>query len=535
MPHHRWPEVRKSRRFNTPGTRPRTTSPLATEPVATGRTYEGAPGYARDAKTELFLLAVVNLGDNGFYETAAARNSRFVSLIRQVAVEDPEWITGFLPWLRHKGQIRTASVIGAAEAAHALHAAGKPGGRQIIAGTLARADEPGELLAYWTQAFGRKLPWPVKRGLSDAAIKLYDEYRLMKYDTPSHGYRFADVLALTHPGEKRNRQHVPGSQGDLFGHAIGRRYGRDSGDALDMIAANRNLRAAAAGDPSVLLDGRALKAAGFTWQDALSLAGDRVPKKALWEALIPVMGYEALLKNLRNFDDAGVPDEVAAQVSARLTDPGAVARSRQFPMRFLVAYQEAGLRWAYPLEQALGHSLGNVPALRGSTLILVDRSGSMFMGNALRNDPKSGLPRAETAALFGTALALRAERADLVQFGSSSEPVRFGKHQAVLQVMGAFREMGGTETGLAIQRNYHGQDRVVILTDEQAFRSAADMLGPLALIPANVPVYTWSLGGYRRGHAAAGPARHLFGGLSDAAFSMISLLEAGKDARWPWQ
>ena len=38
---------------------------------------------------------------------------------------------------------------------------------------LQRADEPGELLAYWLAAHGRAVPKPVKRGVADAAVRLY--------------------------------------------------------------------------------------------------------------------------------------------------------------------------------------------------------------------------------------------------------------------------------------------------------------------------------------------------------------------------
>ena len=55
--------------------------------------------------------------------------------------------------------------------------------------------------------------------------------------------------------------------------------------------------------------------------------------------------------------------------------------ARQFPIRFLSAFKEApSLRWAWPLEQALQHSLANVPQLPGRTLVLVDVSGSMTQG-----------------------------------------------------------------------------------------------------------------------------------------------------------
>lgn len=94
-------------------------------------------------------------------------------------------------------------------------------------------------------------------------------------------------------------------------------------------------------------------------------------------------------------------------MAVKLADHEVIARSRMFPFRFLAAHKAApSLRWAWPLEQALNHSLANVPALKGRTLILVDRSGSMF--GAISE--KSGLNRADSAAVFGTALALRAGR-----------------------------------------------------------------------------------------------------------------------------
>lgn len=251
---------------------------------------------------------------------------------------------------------------------------------------------------------------------------------------------------------------------------------------------------------------------------------------AAWEAVIPSMGAMALVRNLRNFDEAGVGDEVAAGVAARISDPAAVAASRQFPFRYLAAYQHApSLRWAYPLEQALGHSLGNVPALPGRTLVLVDRSGSMWSPLSDR----SQLNRADAAAVFGAALALRAADADLVEFGTSSAAVPYRRGESVLKILERFGNLGGTDTVRAVRRHYRGHGRVLIVTDEQAsFTYYGDATEG---VPPTVPVYTWNLAGYRVGHAPAGSDnRHTFGGLSDAAFRMVPLLEAGRSADWPW-
>jgi TROVE domain len=523
-------------KFNTAAARPVTRSAVTSGGRPSGLTHEGAPGWSRDAKSELYLLAVTNMGsERTFYESAADRDSRYAQLARQVAAEDLPWLAGMLPWLRDTANMRTAPLIGAAEAVRALTAAGKPGGRQLVASVISRADEPGELLAYWQSRYGRAVPKPLKRGIADALLKVYSEYSLLKYDTGSHGYRFADVIELVHPAGEH--PEVKGTwRGDLFEHAIDRRHGRGNPvpDSLQMIRANAALRAMAAGDPRALLSADSLKAAGMTWEDVLSLAGAKLPGRDLWAAMIPSMGYMALLRNLRNFDEAGVPDDVAAAVAARLAGPEQVAKSRQFPFRFLAAYKAApSLRWAYPLEKALSLSLANVPALKGRTLVLVDRSSSMFD----RVSEKSGLNRADTAAVFGAALAIRSENADLVEFGTASRPVQFRGADSVLRVVGRFTGMGGTNTADAVRRHYRDgyHSRVVIITDEQAwggFRGA----DPASQVPASVPVYTWNLAGYERGHGPSGTgSRHTFGGLADVSFKLIPLLEAGSDTGWPWE
>src|SRR5690242_12256270 len=132
-------------KFNRTGTRPATSSPITGEQTPTGRTFEGAPGHARDAKSELFLLAVTNMvSENTFYEAGQVRDDRFRNLVHQVAVEDVDWMAGFLPWLRTEANMRSASLVAALEAVRARLSAGVQGGnRQLVADVLQRADEPG--------------------------------------------------------------------------------------------------------------------------------------------------------------------------------------------------------------------------------------------------------------------------------------------------------------------------------------------------------------------------------------------------------
>ncbi|MDI5961829.1 TROVE domain-containing protein [Streptantibioticus silvisoli] len=535
-------------RFNTRATRAHTTSPVTTTGERT-TTHTGGTGHLRDTKSELFLLAVTNLvGQDTFYETGGARDDRFTALIHLMAVEDPQWTLALLTWLRADANLRSAALVGAAEFTRARLDAGLAGhSRQAVDAVLRRADEPGEMLGYWTSRYGRRLPKPVKRGIADAVQRLYGERSLLKYDTAGKGYRFADVLELTHPAPAADKAW----QGALFRYAIDRRHGRgdDVPATLTILTRRAELTALPPGERRALLtapDGpQRLAAAGMTWEAVAGwLQGPM--DAAAWQALIPSMGYMALLRNLRNFDQAGVSDEIAEKVAATLADPEEVGRSRQLPMRFYSAFNAApSLRWGGALEKALTASLAGIPRLPGRTLVMVDTSGSM--ASSFSRD--GSLMRWDAAALFGIGLGRACAHADVVSFssaryyvtdapGAKTKAFPLTRGGSVLGDVRRWKDGGwflggGTDTAAALRAEYAGHDRVVVVTDEQAAHDAGEVTDA---IPAAVPMYTWNLAGYQAGHApAGGTARHTFGGLTDQAFGMIPLLEAGRDARWPWE
>lgn len=523
-------------KFNTGTVRTRASSPIATELVASGRTFEGHPGFSRDTKSELFLLAVSNMvGEKTFYESAGDRDARYAQLVRQATLEDPEWTAALLAWLRSDGNMRSASLVGAAEFAKARLEAGQAGmSRQVVNSVLQRADEPGELLAYWTSRYGRAIPKPVKRGVADAVTRLYDERSLLKYDASSKGYRFGDVLELVHA---ENR--VPW-QGDLFAHAISRRHNREDEipASLGMLRARAELMDLPLERRRVVLQNRnALQAAGMTWESLAGWLQGPMDREA-WEAIIPSMGIMALIRNLRNFDHAGVRDGVADQVAARISDPEQVARSRQLPYRWFSAYRELESdRWRVALGKALDYATSNLPEIPGRTLILVDTSASMTnVGFSARSKVRP----VDAAALFGVALGMRCgpSNVDLHGYASGVFGHALGLGGSVLRQMEKFAarigEVGhGTETAGALRASYAGHDRVVILSDEQAFGGWHGNVGDQ--VPPHVPIYAFNLGGYERGMLPGEPNRHQLGGLTDHTFRMIPLIEAGRNGAWPWQ
>jgi TROVE domain len=554
-------------KFNQPNVRAAVSGPLQTESAPSGRTALGHPGYKGTELTELFKLGVANfVGEDTYHENAFTRDSRFRELVRTAAVEDPVWLTGFLHWLRTEGNMRSAPVLAAAEAVQARWEAGNaPFGRKMVETVLQRADEPAEIWAYWLSAFGRKSPHAFQRGVADAIHRLYTERSLLRYDSAEGALRFGDVIELSRP--RYNHDEYGTWRDALYRFAIMRRHDRDfvtdrDGDSVDrsmfaalpMISRARDIFAMPVSHRRhfLLSQGGAqrIEDAGIKWESVAGWLQGPMDADA-WTACIPSMGFMALIRNVRNFDQAGVSDDVLEPVFEMLADPDAVAGSRQFPFRFLAAYRAAdSVRWNYPLEKALNLSLSSVPALRGRTLILVDRSPSMW---DQKMSKRSTMDWADGAAIFGAALATRAQEADLVEFWGQdtgrgrNAVVKFRKSESVLKIVDKFaRGEYGTDIPTAVENHFRRglHDQVVIITDEQTragwLPSNCYSLGGRkqaeidSLIPADVPVFMWNLGGYKHGALPTGPARHLFAGLADGAFRQLALLHAGRDATWPW-
>lgn len=550
-------------RFNTRGHQPlnpvaTVSSPLRTSTgAANTRTFEGGLAWKKDYRTDLFLRASSSFhdGSNRFYETGYKRDETLRQLARQAAIEDFTWFAQFVKWLRRTANIRTAALMIAADGVKArLEVGGEgvsgadvpdpsvwgtdgyfvPSNRTVIDSVLYRADEPGELLAYWMAQYGRKIPKPVKRGVADAVQRLYGQRSLLKYDTASHGVRFADVLNLVHASPDSGKPW----QGDLFQFALDRRFGNINGvpESLDLIRKNDLLRSE--GELSDWLNPDVLAQAGMTWEDVLSAVGSKVDKAKLWEAMIPSMGYMALLRNLRNFDEAGISNTAVQKVVEKLVDPDEVAGSRQLPFRFYSAHKNVtSLRWGHALETALDLCVQNVPVLDGRTLILTDTSGSM---GAFMSD-KSTLQCLEAAGLFASALAQRnAGRVDLYQYATSVAPLNVPKGGSVLRMVegvqrNANRVGWGTDIDGAVRCTYKGHDRVVIFSDGQGtMNKSAQGVG--GSVPASIPVYLFNIEGYSASPMpTGGAARFDLGGLSDQTFKLIPLLESGRDGAWPWE
>ncbi|MFT3997732.1 MAG: TROVE domain-containing protein, partial [Asticcacaulis sp.] len=357
------------------------------------------------------------LWENEFYEGAQSIAERITALAGEVA---PETVAALAIEAREQMKLRHAPLL----LLCALIKAGGPdalkersvSARKLVAPTIERviqrADELTELVALYWRNGKRPLSKQMKTGLARAFVK-FDAYALAKYDRDGP-VRLRDVLFLSHAKPKDEAQAAVWKQ---------------------------------------LID-RTLPSAD-TWEVALSGGADKADTftRLLAERKL---GYLALLRNLRNMDQAGVDEDLVRE--AILARRGA---DRVLPFCY-VAAARAAPRFEPWLDQALSETVLEQPTFTGRTIILVDVSGSMDC----KLSAKSDLTRMDAAATLAAIVP-----GDVRVFTFSNAVVEVPPRRGMAGVDAILRSQshGGTELGKAVTKvNGIRHDRLIVLTDEQS-------------------------------------------------------------------
>lgn len=368
-------------KLNKQGVRPQKN--YRTKPAApkTAVSYNGNPQYAKADKQAYFELLVTFLfGNDTFYESSDQKVKRLRLLTANlVKVNEVDFMANTIKYARMTMDIRTVPVMAAVMLADELRKQDKMylAMRPLVRDVIQRADQIKDMYAYALTMFGDKkaLPTAVKRGVGDAFNK-FNEYQFAKYKGNGEGVKLRDVLWLTHPVP------VDTLQGELFERIMK--------DAL---------------------------AKPGTWENELSENGqldvdEQRSKKDVWTDLIVShkLGFMALVRNLRNMQEAGVDRTVMKDhVLARIMTREEVLKSKMFPFDLVEAYNavtDAQIKNA--LSKAIDLSVENLPLLGENVWVLVDNSSSM---HNIPTDRETGRPMgaapAITASLFAAAVFKR--------------------------------------------------------------------------------------------------------------------------------
>jgi len=502
--------------------------------------YEGAKAFTMSAEMELYSTVVTWSLNDSFYEKDEDRLTRLRGLIYNCT---PEFVGKLAVYARTKMYMRSVPLVLVTELAN-LHSGDNLVAR-VTAGVVNRADEITELLACYELMNKRtgtkklnRLSKQLQKGLT-TAFNRFDEYQFAKYNRDG-AIKLRDALFLVHPKAKDELQQL------LFNKIV-----------------NGSLQTP------------------YTWETELSALGqmnfDSAEAKAeafraKWEELVDSdkLGYMALLRNLRNIQEAGVSYGHLQKVCATLADADKVAKAKQFPFRYLAAYRElinmdAGAHLKTmtsklsdllfgnkgytgelleALEKAVQASAANIKGFDYNTRVLLacDVSGSMQTPVSA----KSKVLLYDVGLMLAMLLQSRCKNVEVGMFGDTWKTIAVPRNNILGNVQEFYKregEVGYSTNGYLVIKDLLNRrvktDKVMLFTDCQLWNSAAttgDHIQPLwirykAEVAPQAKLYLFDLKGY--GKAPLQLLRnnvYLVSGWSDKVFDVLAALENGETA-----
>jgi 60 kDa SS-A/Ro ribonucleoprotein len=411
------------------------------------RNHEGGLAFNVSPELELVLRSATCLVEEPkFYGKTGDTEIAIKEIVAKVATRDPEFILQLAAYARNELYLRSLPQMLMIEAMQYQQC--KQYVKAYAPLIMKRADEITESLAYFIAKNGKigtegkaSLPHCYRDALVAQMCNL-TEYEVGKYKAGNKKeVTFKDVLRLVHP--------VP------------------------MDVATEKLFKAIINDTVEIPE---------TWETYISANGST---KETWEHIIPKMGYMALLRNLRNFVEKKVSIHYLDMALDKLANDEEIAKSKQFPFRFLSASRELSkvsdandpfiLK---PIQKALNYaietSVKNVPRLKGRTFILVDNSGSMDNAQVSR---MSSVNAKEVAGVMG-ALAYKISKNPIV--GVFAETFKIVDIDG-MRLLDAAEKISSTDVGGStyaykgieyLHNNAITIDRIILLSDMQCYNEA---------------------------------------------------------------
>lgn len=499
--------------------------------------HEGEKAFKMSPEMELYTTVVTWSLNDTFYEKDQTRMERLHKLIAQC---NPVFVGKLAVYARTKMYMRSVPLLLVTELAK-LHS-GDDLVARVTDAVVGRADEITELLACY-QVMNRRtgtkklnrLSKQMQKGLA-MAFNRFDEYQFAKYNRDG-AVKLRDALFLVHPRAKDDLQQL------IFNKIV-----------------TGNLQTP------------------YTWETELSALGqlnfDSVEARATafrakWEELIDSgkLGYMALLRNLRNIQDAGVSYAHFKKVCATLADGEQVAKAKQFPFRYLAAYRElitptnAAQNIARAakaaitgnkgytgelldaLEKAVRASAANIRGFDENTRVLLacDVSGSMQKPVSA----KSKVLLYDIGLMLAMLLQSRCNNVEVGMFGNYWKTIAVARHNILGNVQEFYRregEVGYSTNGylviydLSIRRVKI--DKVMLFTDCQLWNSnnstnhiQEQWVYYKQNIAPNAKLYLFDLAGY--GQTPLQLLQndvYLIAGWSDKVFDVLAAIEKGSPA-----
>lgn len=496
--------------------------------------HEGAVSYRRSLREQVVQVLSTNTLSDTFYIKKEQLARETVEVILKARDTDHRFLAQAIVWARQESLMKLVPTL-----ALAILSAKKGLEPQLFMNTFQKTIQtPDDLRAFVSIIIEGSIPG--RRALSGVvrdAVRSWiggiSEYHTIKYGSvKSEGVTLRDILRLTHPKPSSDMVN------ERFGWLTGLRNVNISSNP--QIVALEALKVAKTEEEIVNL----VRQGKLPFEVVVPT----VPKMttAVWAELLHNAPYMNLLRNLRSFREHGVFENQANVdvVVAKLTNRGAVEKSRVLPFRFfdaLKAYEyndPQDMRIRDAIAQGLELSFVNLPDFGRGMHVTIgpDVSGSM---RTVPVSDKGTTVCSDIAGIFTGALLKRAENALALPFENRIVPnANLSKHDSVAVTAEKIARLGGGGTAVGAPIQYLLDRKIktdifIGITDNEdwahgsGYFSSADFL-TLWLrykkeVNPNAKAFLITIAPYRNAVAHEGSDVHFIYGWSDKVLNYIGL------------
>lgn len=458
-------------------------------------TYEGGAAFEKNLEQDWLNNLFSNMLENRAYESDNQQMGRYIDLTKKMLEKyGPKFIARASVFARNELGTRSISQLTAAM----LNSQKFEGKRNFYKTYMHRPDDVSEIFAI-LDAYGEKRSHALVRGAADYIGGLKG-YQLDKYRMANKSFSMIDLINITHP----------------------------KSDVVDKFYNGK------------------LEKAG-TWEQKISAAKDENEKNANWRELVEgdKLGYLALIRNLNNILNAGVTEDwIVSYLVPQLTNADKIHKSLVFPYQIYTAYKNLEVRevnTCFALNKAFRESVKNVPGLDGTSLVVLDVSGSM----ADRISGRSNMTIKEVCACYAAAIYLSNPDSDFIKFGTHAKMKSYSRVDDIFDIIYKMQDNDGCGYGTYIipvwemlDKHY---DRIFLFSDMQVMNNpcswrdcnsdtAIDAMNNYMRRYGRTHVYSVDAGNYST--QISNPLRGdltLLTGFSDKVFSFIKLFENGEN------
>lgn len=422
----------------------------ASKPNTTNKA--GGSAYQLDAEAALAQYACTGTFNDTFYSTAELQLAETLELANKVS---PEFLAKTAIYARRESFMKDMPAF--------LLAVLSTRDVELFKATFPKVIDNGRMLRNFVQimrsgAVGRKSLGSAPKKMVRQWLANRTDYQIF-HDSVGNSPSMVDLIKMVHPIPETESREA------LYAYLIGKKL---------TAKQRRNL-------PQQVKDFEAFKAdvnvangsiPDVPWQMISSLPLE----EKHWKVIAKHAKWTMTRMNLNTFERHGVFKDRAMvdMIAERLASPKEIEKAKAFPYQLLAAYMNADA--AIPrkirnaLQQAMEHSVDNVPSYKGKVYVMVDVSGSMESPiTGYRRGASSKVSCRDVAALMASVILRKNPNAEVIAFDTTARTLRLNGFDSIMTNAKKIScPGGGTDCGapLALLNKLNASGNLLIMVSD---------------------------------------------------------------------